>query len=138
MIDVLLHLQESSYWWHYLSLVPNNDDCSPPMLWAESERARLLEGTGLLRRVDNDLERIEEDFTTLVLPFMQKYQHYFRYENNCIMSAHSQVLFPAFHINTLKRSGRLGTRLEHYDLQATLMFAPMLCTAHQFSVCPTT
>ena len=72
--------------------MPNNNDCSPPMLWAESERGRLLEGTGLLRRVDNDLERIEEDFTTLVLPFMQKYQHYFRYENNCITSVHSQVI----------------------------------------------
>lgn len=62
------------------------------MLWAESERVRLLEGTGLVRRVEDDLERIEEDFTTLVLPFMQKYQHYFRSQKNCIPSPHSRAL----------------------------------------------
>ena len=58
--------------------MPNYDDCSPPMLWPESERVRLLEGTGLINRVERDLERIKEDFTALTLPFMQKYQQYFR------------------------------------------------------------
>jgi hypothetical protein len=62
------------------------------MLWAESERVRLLEGTGLVRRVEDDLERIEEDFTSLVLPFMQKYQHCFRSQKNYIPSPHSRAL----------------------------------------------
>lgn len=53
------------------------------MLWAESERVRLLEGAGLVRRVDDDLARIKEDLTTLVQPFMQKYQHCFRSLRSC-------------------------------------------------------
>lgn len=75
---MILLMQDSGFWWHYLSLVPNNDECGPPMLWAESERHRLLQGTGLERKIDADLERIKEDFTELALPFMQKYPQYFR------------------------------------------------------------
>ena len=77
VIDFLL-TQESSLWRDYLSLVPNNAECSPPMMWAESERNRLLEGTGLLQRVEQDLTNIEHDFTDMVLPFMLKYPQHFR------------------------------------------------------------
>ena len=72
-------VQESSRWRHYLSLVPNLEESSPPMLWAESERHRLLEGTGLEERVERDLKRIKQDFTELVLPFMQRHPQHFKF-----------------------------------------------------------
>ena len=53
----------------------------PPMLWAESERKRLLTGTGVEERVEEDLKRVEEDFMAAVLPFMQCHTHTFRYSS---------------------------------------------------------
>ena len=40
---------------------------------------RLLEGTGVRERVEGDQQRIREDFRTIVLPFMQRHLHLFRY-----------------------------------------------------------
>jgi len=48
------------------------------MLWSTSERGRLLQGTGVEERVERDMLRIEEDFETVVLPFMQRHPQVFR------------------------------------------------------------
>lgn len=71
--------QSNSHWHPYLALVLGNVHPGPPMLWAESERKRLLRGTGVEERVEQDLKRVEEDFTAAVLPFMQRHTHSFRY-----------------------------------------------------------
>ena len=48
------------------------------MMWEESERKRLLTGTGVDVRVRRDLERIDHDFSSLVLPFMKANPAMFR------------------------------------------------------------
>lgn len=48
------------------------------MLWSELDRHRLLQGTCVNSLVDGDLERIEADFRSVVLPFMQKHPQIFR------------------------------------------------------------
>ena len=40
---------------------------------------RLLEGTGVRERVKSDMQRIGDDFQTVVLPFMQRHSELFRY-----------------------------------------------------------
>ena len=72
-------LQACSYWHPYLSLVPNNENCGPPMVWSESDRERLLEGTGVNKLVDGDMEKMDHDFTSTVLPFMKRHSEIFRY-----------------------------------------------------------
>lgn len=68
----------TSNWHHYLSLVPSNDSALPPMLWSEGERGRLLAATGLQERVESDLGCINEDFNSIVLPFMKRHPQQFK------------------------------------------------------------
>lgn len=70
--------QSKSHWHAYLNLVPNNEDCGPPMLWSKADRARLLEGTCMSQLVESDLKRIEDDFRNVVLPLMKKNPQIFR------------------------------------------------------------
>ena len=76
-----VHLQNHSHWHPYLSLVLGSMQPGPPMLWGEAERGRLLGGTGLEEKVAGDLERIENDFRNVVLPFMQRHLREFRWRS---------------------------------------------------------
>ena len=59
-------------WYPYLSVVPSTTS-SLPMFWAESMREPLLEGTGVSDWVTTDLQRLEEDYKSLVKPFVERH-----------------------------------------------------------------
>lgn len=42
------------------------------------DRIKLLTGSGVVEAVDKDLDNIEKEFNTTVLPFVKKYQDKFR------------------------------------------------------------
>lgn len=64
--------QTDSQWHPYLSIVPATTS-SLPMLWAESVRNSLLEGSVVDCWVSNDLQRIEKDYDSLVKPFVAQH-----------------------------------------------------------------
>ena len=66
-------IKGQSRWQSYLDLVPNNGSCPPPMLWKESDRQRLLKGTGIDFLVQQDLQRVVEDYTSIVEPFFKRH-----------------------------------------------------------------
>ncbi len=56
-----------------MSIVPNNGDCPPPLLWEQIERDGLLRGTCVDYLVEQDLQRITNDYTTIVEPFFKRH-----------------------------------------------------------------
>ena len=48
------------------------------MFWGQEERQRELDGTGIEDDVESDIHRIEEEYNTIVLPFIKKHKQYFR------------------------------------------------------------
>ena len=68
----------TSHWKPYLNLVPDVTVMDQPMFWGEDERRRELEGTGIEEDVECDIQTIEEEYNSIVLPFIRKHQQYFR------------------------------------------------------------
>ena len=68
----------TSHWKPYLNLVPDVTVLDQPMFWGKEERQRELDGTGLEDDVESDIHRIEEEYNTIVLPFIKKHKQYFR------------------------------------------------------------
>ena len=64
--------QMASQWHPYLSIVPATTN-SLPMLWPESVRNIMLEGSAVDCWVSNDLQRIEQDYESLVKPFVAQH-----------------------------------------------------------------
>uniref|UniRef100_UPI00398E6B01 N-lysine methyltransferase setd6 isoform X1 n=1 Tax=Pristiophorus japonicus TaxID=55135 RepID=UPI00398E6B01 len=62
-----------SRWKPYLSLWPGFSTLHHPMFWSEEERNRLLLGTGVALAVEKDLLNIEEEYNSIVLPFMKSH-----------------------------------------------------------------
>ncbi|KAJ8247385.1 hypothetical protein GJAV_G00245780 [Gymnothorax javanicus] len=62
-----------SHWRPYLSLWPDLKVLDHPMFWTGEERARLLQGTGILEAVDKDLANIEREYSDIVLPFIRRH-----------------------------------------------------------------
>ncbi|XP_073525143.1 N-lysine methyltransferase SETD6 [Phyllobates terribilis] len=68
---------ESSLWAPYFGLWPQLSTPDLPMFWSENERLRLLKGTGVPEAVRKDLENIEQEYTTIVLPFIRRHPNMF-------------------------------------------------------------
>ncbi|OWF35599.1 N-lysine methyltransferase SETD6-like [Mizuhopecten yessoensis] len=67
-----------STWRPYLDLVPDFRELDLPMFWPESERASLLgSANGILKCVERDIKSLTSEFTTIVLPFVQKHTDVF-------------------------------------------------------------
>lgn len=49
------------------------------MFWGAEERQLELTGTGIEEDVENDVQHIEEEYNTIVVPFIRKHSKYFRY-----------------------------------------------------------
>lgn len=64
---------DESCWKSYFSLWPGFCTLHHPMFWSEEERNRLLLGTGVAVAVEKDLINIEEEYDSIVLPFMKSH-----------------------------------------------------------------
>ncbi|XP_069757061.1 N-lysine methyltransferase setd6 [Narcine bancroftii] len=62
-----------SRWRPYFSLWPGFSTLNHPMFWSEEERNRLLLGTGVALAVEKDLINIEDEYNSIVLPFMKSH-----------------------------------------------------------------
>ncbi|XP_060068377.1 N-lysine methyltransferase SETD6-like [Ylistrum balloti] len=72
------HNSPESTWRPYLDLVPDFKELDLPMFWPESERASLLDSAnGILKCVERDIKSLTAEFTTIVLPFVQKHKDVF-------------------------------------------------------------
>ncbi|KAL4240291.1 N-lysine methyltransferase setd6 [Mactra antiquata] len=67
----------SSFWRPYLDLVPDFKQLDLPMFWSSKERDTLLQGTGVNDAVNTDLQNIENEFTSIVLPYIEKHNDKF-------------------------------------------------------------
>ncbi|XP_063168866.1 N-lysine methyltransferase SETD6 [Candoia aspera] len=67
----------NSRWGAYLSLWPQFSGLDHPMFWDPEERARLLQGTGVLEAVEKDLANIEMEYSSIILPFMKAHPDIF-------------------------------------------------------------
>lgn len=68
----------SSHWRSYLNLVPDITVLDQPMFWGRHERQKELKGTGILEDIEHDVQKIEEEYKSIALPFMNKHNQYFR------------------------------------------------------------
>lgn len=53
------------------------------MFWGLEERQKELQGTGIEEDVESDIQRIEEEYNVIVLPFIKKHPELFRYKIKC-------------------------------------------------------
>ncbi|XP_039209499.1 N-lysine methyltransferase SETD6 isoform X1 [Crotalus tigris] len=67
----------NSCWGPYFSLWPQFTDLDHPMFWGPEERARLLQGTGVLEAVEKDLANIEMEYSSIILPFLKAHPDLF-------------------------------------------------------------
>ncbi|KAM3920657.1 N-lysine methyltransferase SETD6 [Leptodactylus fuscus] len=68
---------EASPWAPYFGLWPQLTPPDLPMFWSKDERLRLLKGTGVNEAVQRDLENIEQEYITIVLPFIRRHPKMF-------------------------------------------------------------
>ncbi|XP_067327036.1 N-lysine methyltransferase SETD6 [Anolis sagrei] len=101
----LLHESTDTHsrWAPYLSLWPGFSSLDLPMFWSREERKRLLQGTGVSEAVERDLSSIQEEFSSVVLPFMK---------------AHPDLFNPKVH--TLELYKRLVAFVMAYSFQEPL------------------
>ncbi|XP_013922471.1 PREDICTED: N-lysine methyltransferase SETD6 isoform X3 [Thamnophis sirtalis] len=93
----------NSHWGPYFSLWPQFTDLDHPMFWGPEERARLLQGTGILEAVEKDLVNIEMEYSSIILPFLK---------------AHPDLFNPKVH--TLELYRRLVAFVMAYSFQEPL------------------
>ncbi|XP_074864806.1 N-lysine methyltransferase SETD6 [Carettochelys insculpta] len=105
LLLALLHeyTASNSHWRPYFSLWPDFSTMDHPMFWPEEERVRLLRGTGVLEAVDKDLANIQEEYSSIILPFME---------------SHLDVFDPQLH--TLELYQRLVAFVMAYSFQEPL------------------
>lgn len=74
----LLHEYTStkSHWMSYLSLWNDFRKLDHPMFWSKDERDTLLKGTGIPEAVDSDIDKINKEYSDVVLPLIKKYPEY--------------------------------------------------------------
>ena len=78
------YMNKNSFWKPYLDLVPDITILDQPIFWGLEERQKEPKGTDIEEDVENDVKRIEEEYNTIVLPFMKKQKQHFRYKDtNC-------------------------------------------------------
>ncbi|KAM4614315.1 N-lysine methyltransferase SETD6 [Discoglossus pictus] len=61
----------TSQWAPYFALWPDLTPPDLPMFWSEDEQTQLLQGTGVLEAVKKDLESMENEYTSIILPFIK-------------------------------------------------------------------
>ncbi|WAR03817.1 SETD6-like protein [Mya arenaria] len=66
-----------SPWRPYLDLVPDFSQLDLPMFWSKSERVDLLQGSGVAEAVRRDLANMEDEFNSVVRPFVRKHKDKF-------------------------------------------------------------
>ncbi|XP_070616657.1 N-lysine methyltransferase SETD6 [Erythrolamprus reginae] len=93
----------ASRWGPYFSLWPQFAHLDQPMFWGPEERARLLQGTGVLEAVEKDLANIEMEYSSIILPFLK---------------AHPDLFDPKVH--TLELYRRLVAFVMAYSFQEPL------------------
>uniref|UniRef100_V9KDG5 N-lysine methyltransferase setd6 n=1 Tax=Callorhinchus milii TaxID=7868 RepID=V9KDG5_CALMI len=95
LLIALLHesTSSSSHWQPYLSLWPGFSSLNHPMFWEEGERARLLQGTGVLEAVQRDLRNIEDEHQSIVLPFLRAHPQTFPPNTHCLQLYKRLVAF---------------------------------------------
>ncbi|XP_020389426.1 N-lysine methyltransferase setd6 isoform X1 [Rhincodon typus] len=72
LLSMMFEITSSeSRWKSYFSLWPDFSSLHHPMFWSEEERNRLLLGTGVALAVEKDLINIEEEYNSVVLPFIK-------------------------------------------------------------------
>ncbi|XP_059848481.1 N-lysine methyltransferase setd6 [Hypanus sabinus] len=72
LLSMMFEITSSkSHWKPYFSLWPGFSTLHHPMFWSEEERNMLLLGTGVPLAVEKDLMNIEEEYNSIVLPFMK-------------------------------------------------------------------
>uniref|UniRef100_A0A8C5QI96 N-lysine methyltransferase SETD6 n=1 Tax=Leptobrachium leishanense TaxID=445787 RepID=A0A8C5QI96_9ANUR len=74
----------TSPWAPYFGLWPGLDPPDLPMFWSEEERMRLLRGTGVAEAVNKDLQNMEREYNTIVLPFIQRHPKTFSAEKHTL------------------------------------------------------
>ncbi|TRY54544.1 hypothetical protein DNTS_033408 [Danionella cerebrum] len=67
------YTSSQSHWKPYLSLWPDFSKLDQPMFWSDKECDDLLRGTGIPEAVKTDLEKLQEEYTNVVLPFMKSH-----------------------------------------------------------------
>ncbi|XP_078067284.1 N-lysine methyltransferase setd6 isoform X1 [Mustelus asterias] len=78
LLSMMFEITSSeSPWKSYFSLWPDFSSLHHPMFWSEEERNRLLLGTGVALAVEKDLLNIEEEYNSIVLPFMNSHLNTF-------------------------------------------------------------
>ncbi|XP_067905905.1 N-lysine methyltransferase setd6 isoform X1 [Heterodontus francisci] len=78
LLSMMFEITNSeSRWKPYFSLWPDFRTLHHPMFWSEEERNRLLLGTGVALAVEKDLLNIEEEYNSVVLPFMKSHPDIF-------------------------------------------------------------
>ncbi|XP_018431248.1 PREDICTED: N-lysine methyltransferase setd6-like, partial [Nanorana parkeri] len=77
-------MDHNSPWAPYFGLWPQLVPPDLPMFWSEEERAELLGGTGVPDAVRKDLENIEEEYKTIVLPLIRRHPETFRPETHTL------------------------------------------------------
>ncbi|XP_056307874.1 N-lysine methyltransferase setd6 [Danio aesculapii] len=67
------YTSSTSHWKPYLSLWPNFRTLDQPMFWSENERDKLLKGTGIPESVITDLRKLQDEYNSVVLPFIKSH-----------------------------------------------------------------
>ncbi|KAM6430770.1 N-lysine methyltransferase SETD6 isoform 2-T2 [Liasis olivaceus] len=83
----------NSRWGAYLSLWPQFSGLDHPMFWDPEERARLLQGTGVLEAAEKDLANIEMEYSSIILPFMKAHPNIFNPEVHTLQLYQKLVAF---------------------------------------------
>ncbi|XP_056381351.1 N-lysine methyltransferase SETD6 [Hyla sarda] len=73
-----------SPWAPYFGLWPQLTPPDLPMFWSEDERLQLLKGTGVTQAVKKDLENMEQEYNTIVLPFIRQHPNMFCPQKHCL------------------------------------------------------
>jgi len=78
------YTNKSSKWRPYLDFLPSVKELDQPMFWSQSDLS-LLKGTTCADAVKEDIERIEEEYNNIALPFIKKHtKHGFNEELHSI------------------------------------------------------
>ncbi|XP_053552892.1 LOW QUALITY PROTEIN: N-lysine methyltransferase setd6-like, partial [Bombina bombina] len=74
LISLLYEATDVSSSWHpYFALWPDLTPPDLPMFWSEAEQTQLLKGTGVPEAVRRDMENMEKEYNSIVLPFIKKH-----------------------------------------------------------------
>ncbi|KAM3829028.1 N-lysine methyltransferase SETD6 isoform 2-T2 [Vipera latastei] len=110
----------NSRWGPYFSLWPQFTDLDHPMFWGLEERARLLQGTGVLEAVEKDLANIEMEYSSIILPFLKAHPDLFNPKVHTLELYRRLVAFVmAYRSEGLERKGLQESEQESLKMVTT-------------------